>query len=104
MILSFNDFIHKYGLKNKATSNIKIQSVCQDRDIYLRNGDFEPDIGMMCLHPTKGTHGVAYINEIFFDSYGCPTPQKLSSVIIKRNGHCFYSECNIEFLDFYCGG
>ena len=27
MILTFNDFIKKYKLKNKATSNIKIQQV-----------------------------------------------------------------------------
>ena len=27
MILTFNDFIKKYNLKNKATSNIKIQQI-----------------------------------------------------------------------------
>ena len=75
-MMTFNDFVHKYNLKNKATSNIKIQNVLSslflnDLGIYLRDGHFESDIGIVNLLPSKGTHWVLYINETYFDSYGC---------------------------------
>ena len=36
-----------------------------DVGIYLRDGKFSSDSGLANLHPTEGTHWVAYINEIF---------------------------------------
>ena len=88
--MSFNDFVRKYNLKNKATSNIKLQQVISslsmnDVEIFLRDGPFESDIGIVYLHPTKGTHWVLYINENYFDSCDCSPPKKLSKFIIKRN-------------------
>ena len=73
MMMSFNVFVHKYKLKNKATSKIKIyQVLCSigldNVGIYLKDGPFSSDIGIVNLHPTKGTHWVVYINEICFDS------------------------------------
>ena len=81
MILTFNDFIKKYKLKNKATSNIKIQQVLNsiglnNVETYLRDGSFSSDIGFVYLHPSKGTHWVFYINENYFDSYGCVPTKK----------------------------
>ena len=74
--------------------------------IYLRDGSFSSDIGIVNLHPTKGTHWICYINENFFDIYGCVCPKKLSKFIIKRNGFCLYSEYKIQGLthkrDSYC--
>ena len=104
---TFNDFIKKYKLKNKATSNIKIQQVLSslysnDVGIYLRDGPFSSDIGIVNLHPSKGTHWVCYINENYFDSYGVVCPKKLSKIIIKRNGYCLYSEYQIQKNDSYC--
>ena len=66
--MTFNEFIKKYKLKNQATSNIKIQQVLSslslnDVEIFLRDGPFESDIGIVNLHPSKGTHWVCYINE-----------------------------------------
>ena len=89
--MSFNDFVDKYIWKSKATSNIKIQQVLfsiglSNVGIYLRDGPFSTDIGIVNLHPTKGTHWVCYLNENYLDSYGCSPPQKLSEFIIKRNG------------------
>ena len=60
-MMSFNEFIKKFNLKNKATSNEKIQQVLSsltlnDVGIYLRDGPFKPDIGIVNLHPSKGTH------------------------------------------------
>ena len=69
-MISFNDFVHKYDLKNKDTSNKKgfqvLFSIGLDNvDIYLRDRPFSIDIGMVNLHPSKGTQQLAYINEIF---------------------------------------
>ena len=96
-MMSFNDFVKKYNLKNKATSNIKIQQVLSSLGlnnvgIFLRDGSFPTDIGFVILHLSKGTHWVLYINENYFDSYGCAPPKKISKFIFKRSGYCFYSE------------
>ena len=77
----FNDFSKKYNLKYKTTSNIKIQQALSslslnDVFIYLRDSPFSTDIRIVNLHPSKGTHWVCYINENYFDSYGCVSPQK----------------------------
>ena len=103
----FNKFIKKHNLKNKATSNIKIQQVLNSIGLnnvgmYLRDGPFESDIGIVNLHPSEGSHWVCYINENYFDSYGCVSPKKLSKFIIKRNGYCLYSEYQIQKNDSFC--
>ena len=66
--MTFNDFVHEHNLKNKATSNIKIQQVLcsigvDNVGIYLRDEHFSTDIRLVNLHPLKGTHWVTYINE-----------------------------------------
>ena len=65
---TFNDFNKKHNLKNKATSNIKMQQVLNsiglnNVNIYLRDGPFSSDIGIVNLRPTQGSHWVSYINE-----------------------------------------
>ena len=105
--MTFNEFIKEYKLKNKATSNINIQQVLHsigvnNVGIYLRDGPFESDIGIVNLHPSRGSHWVCYINENYFDSYGCVCPKKLSKFIIKRNGCCLYSEYQIQKNDSLC--
>ena len=107
-MITFNEFIKKYNLKNKALSNLKIYEVLKmigldsKVGIYLRDGPFSSDIGVVNLHPSKGTHWVCYINENYFDSYGCVCPKKPSKFNIKRNGHCLYSEYQIQKNDSYC--
>ena len=106
-MMTFNEFIKKFNLKNKATSNIKIQQVLSslslnDVGIYLRDRPFESEIGVVNLHPSKRTHWVCYINENYFDSYGCVCPKRLSKFIIKRNGYCLYSEYQIQKNDSFC--
>ena len=106
-MIKFNEFVKKFDLKNKATSNIKIQKVLtsigmDNVGIYLRDGPFSSNIGIVSLHPAKGTHWVCYINENFFDSYGCVCPTKLSKFIIKRNGYCLYSEYQIQKKYSFC--
>ena len=111
MMMMFNDFMKKCNLKNKATSNIKIQQVLSslslnDVGIYLRDGPFESDIGIVNLHTSKGTHWVCYLNEKYFDSYGCSPPLNLSRLIMKQYGLCLYSEYKNPGLtnkrDSYC--
>ena len=104
-MISFNNFVKKYNLKNKATSNIKTYEVMRKIGldstvgIYLRDGSFSTDIGIVNLHPSRGTHWVCYINENYFDSYGCSPPKKLSKFIIKQNEYCLYSEYQIQKND-----
>ena len=98
----FIDFVQKHNLKNKATSNIKIYEVLKQIGvdskvgIYLRDGPFSSDIGIVNIHPSKGTHWICYINKNYFDSYGCVCPKKLYKFIIKRNGFCLYSEYQMQ--------
>ena len=105
-MMTFNDFIKKYNLRNKAISNIKIQQVLSslslnDCEIYLRDGPFKSDVGIVNLHQSKRTHWVSYLNENYFDSYSCAPPKKLFKFIIKRNGHFLYSEYQLQKNDSY---
>ena len=70
--------------------------------IYLRDGPFSSDIGILNLHPSKGTHWICYLNENYFDIKGCACPKKMSKFIIKRNGYCLYSEYQIQKNDSFC--
>ena len=83
-------------MKNKATSNKKVYQVLSSSGldivgICLRDEPFKSDIGIVTLHPSRGSHWSAYLNQNYFDSYGCSPPQNLSKFIIKRNGLCLYS-------------
>ena len=55
--MKFNDFVKKFDLKNKATSNKKIQVLdsigLNNVGIYLRDGPFKSDIGFVNLHRQK---------------------------------------------------
>ena len=67
-IRSFNDFVQNYKLKNKATSNKKIQQVfssltLNDIKIYLKDDPFSGEIEIVHLHSSKRTHWVVYNNE-----------------------------------------
>ena len=90
---AFNDFVHKHGLKNKATSNIKIQNILtsltvNDVGIYLEDGPFKIDIRVVYLHPFQGTHSVLYVHECYFVIYGLTTLNRLTKCIKKGNAHC----------------
>ena len=60
-MMSFNDFVRKDRIKNKATSNIKTYEVLSslslfDIKIYFRDGKFLSDIEIVNLHPMKRKH------------------------------------------------
>ena len=97
----FNEFNRKHEIKTKATSNTKIYQVLSftglnNFDIYLTDGPFLNDIGIVSLHPSKGTHLVLYTNESYFDSYGCAPPQKLSKFIIKTKWSLYINTPNTK--------
>ena len=52
-MITFNNFAHKHNLRNKATSNIKIQQVLNSTGLnnvgifYLRDQPFSSDIGIV---------------------------------------------------------
>ena len=105
--MGFNDFVKKYNSRNKATSNTKLQKVLtsigvDNVNIYLRDGTFSSDIGLVNLHSSKGTHWVSYLNGNYFDSYGSAPPKKLSKFITKQNGFCLYSQHQIQKSDSFC--
>ena len=61
-MMTFNDFIHKYNLKNKATSNVKLQQVLcsiglNNVGIYLQDGPFSTHIRVVSLHPSNDNIG-----------------------------------------------
>ena len=108
LYLSFKEFVEKYGLKNEATSNIKIKEVLDTLcasgkltipvGIYMRDDKFTTTSGIVNLHQTKGTHWVMFINEYYFDSYGCPPSLNITKQI--NNG--IYSEYQIQKDDSFC--
>ena len=58
--------------EKKATSRIKVQHILSsltliDVKIYLRDGPFTFEVGIVNSHPTKGTRWVSYINQNYFD-------------------------------------
>ena len=85
----FNDFVYEYNLKNEATSRKNFQQILStlflvDIGIYLRDGPFRSDIGIVNLHIFKGPHWGLYIHESYFDSYGFTPRNKLSKFPIKK--------------------
>ena len=100
--LSFKEFVNKYGLKNEATSNVEIKEILKLMNtscgIFMRDDKFITTRGIVNLHPTKGTHWVMFVNEFYFDSYGCPPPLNITKQI--NNG--IYSEYQIQKDDSYC--
>ena len=105
--MSFNEFVRKCNLKNKATSNIKkyevLKKIGPDSKvgIYLRDGDFLTSYGIVNPHPSKGTHWVLYIKDCYFDSYGFPPPKKLFNYLKNKYKKCIYSEYQIKKNDSF---
>ena len=106
-MIAFNDFVNKYGLKNKATSNIKRYEVLKKigRELkvgtYLRKGNFSTNYGIVNLHPSRETLSICFIKDCYFDSYGFPPAKKLLKDLKNRHGKCIYSEYQIQKTDIF---
>ena len=113
-MLKFKEFIKEFNLKNKATSNIKIKKVLDklglkfpliECGIYMRDDNFRTTVGIVNLHPYKGTHWVLYINKFYFDSYGIIPPLLIQNYIKKHHKNLIYSEYKLQNHDLcavYC--
>ena len=101
-MVKFNGFVPKQNLKNKATSNLKLNEVLKQigldtkMGISLRDGPFSTNMAILNLHPTRGSRWVCYIKENYFDSYAVVYPKKLSKFIIRRTGYFLYVEYEIQ--------
>ena len=106
---SFNDFVHKYKFKNKATSIIKIYEVLKKTGpdskvgIFWRDANFSTNYGILNLHPSKGPHWVCYTKKCYFGSNGCPPPTKFRNYIKNKHGKCIYSEYQTQKNHSFCG-
>ena len=83
LILSYQ-FNNKFGIDNKAMSNIRIEDIGKDIsttpiEIIMRDQKAEtihdPKFNIINLHPTDGTHWVLVIRKeggpvYYFDSFG----------------------------------
>ena len=107
-MLKFKEFIKEFNLKNKATSNIKIKKVLDklglkfpliECGIYMRDDNFTTSVGIVNLHPYKGTHWVLYINRFYFDSYGILPPLSIQKYIKSKYKTLIYSEYKIQNND-----
>ena len=65
--LFFKEFIDKYGSKDEATTNIKIQQILNKlglcTKVYTRDDTFSTKSGIVNLNPTKGTYWVMFVDE-----------------------------------------
>ena len=98
--MTCDDFVKKYNLKDKATSNREKQQVLDDIGldnvgIYLQDGPFSTNVGILILHPSKGTHWIAYVNEFFFMFMVVVVPRNYLSLL--RNGMVIVFSLNIKF-------
>ena len=80
-------------------NDLKIQA-----GVYMRDDPFTTMAGIFNLHPTKGTHWVLFINEYYFDSYGCSPPTNIlnhfdKGIYWRASGRC--SEYQIQKDDSY---
>ena len=71
-------------------------------DVQMRDDPINSNCGIINLHPTKGTHWVCFMNQVYFDSYGCPPPQNILSHIKSNYKKCIYSEYQIQKHDKLC--
>ena len=63
--------------------------------IYLRDGIYSTNYGIVILHPSRGIHWVLYIKDCYFDSYGCPRPKKRLRYLKNKQKNVFI--LNIRF-------
>ena len=109
MLITFNDFVHKHNLKNKAIKNVKIYDLLKKRGldskvrIYLRDEIFSTKFGIVNRHLSKGTHWVCYSKDFYFDSKGCPRPKKNPIFSKSRYGTCVFFEYQIQKKDSFFG-
>ena len=109
MITPFNGFINKYGLQNKATSNIELQQVLKllvfdsKKTFYSRDGNFSTNSGILNLFtPVNERMGFVTMEILVLipmEFLHLKNPNYMESV----HGKCIYSENQIQKNGSLCG-
>ena len=112
--LSFKEFLDRYELKDKATSNVKLNKNILDIfmnemnihdpcGVYMRDAALATNSGIVKIHLTKGSHWVMFVDEFYFDSYGCPPSVKVMNHLnMSQVNRSIYSESLLQKNDSYC--
>ena len=88
-----------FNLKNKVTSNIKLQEVLNNLRLHLKlyttESIFSKKSSIVNIQPKRGTHWVDFVHKYFFVSYYC-AHLKFLGYSKSKNGKCIYSEYQIQ--------
>ena len=77
---------------------LKILGLDSKVRVYLREGNFSTNSGILNLHPSKGTHCVCYNRGSYFDYSGCPPANKVPNYI-KKGWKMYFFEYQIQRND-----
>ena len=91
-LLSFKEFVDKYGLKNEATSNVEIKEILgtlklNSTGIYMRGDQFTTTSGIVNLHLTKGTHWVMFTSEALSPQSNSGASGQIINILIHMDAH-----------------
>ena len=116
-IISFEEFNNKFGIDNKAMSNIRIGDIGKDIsltpiEIVMRVqypvSVCEPDVNInLNLHPTDGTHWVLVIRKeggpvCYFDSFGVETPPLFLEEYVNLGSNERIQQYDESYCGAYC--
>ena len=88
MTQSFTVFFQRFKLKGQATSNITLKEMLNqmtlNTKIYMRDINFSKN-SIIDVRQCRGPDWISYMNENYFDSYGCLPLKLLSNFISKKH-------------------
>ena len=88
LLLSFEDFVNEYNSENETTPNLKIEKILNllglNINTFLTSSKFTTKDGIVNLHPTNGTHWVAFVNKVCSGFCGFPPPNLSTASITKK--------------------
>ena len=76
-MLTFNQFLKKYNLKNKSTSNVEIKNVNPDVEVVTKSQPIKTNKTIINLDDDKGTHWTLLIDGFYFDPFGVSPPREV---------------------------
>ena len=76
-MLTFNQFLKKYNIKNKSTSNIEINKVNPSVEIVTKSQLIKTNKTIINLDDEKGTHWTLLIDGFYFDPFGVSPPREV---------------------------
>ena len=87
-------------IKKSATIFVHIQQVLSNlwfnRGIHSRDDKFLTFSAMVNLHPKEETSWLCFVDETFFDSPGCASPENILNEIWSKDGKWNCSEYQVQ--------